>query len=74
MSLFDKTEEKVPEPAYILEKPLTCGFCGHTRFWRREAQLHTKLLSFFDLEWMNKTAACYVCERCGHIHWFLRQN
>ncbi len=71
MSLFEKNEEKGPGPAYINEKPLTCWFCGNQRFWKRESQLHTKLMTFFELEWMNKTASCYVCEHCGYIHWFL---
>jgi predicted nucleic-acid-binding Zn-ribbon protein len=68
MSLFQKKE---PEPAYVLGKPLTCGICGHARFWQREAQLHTGIATFFNLEWAEKSATCVVCENCGYIYWFL---
>ncbi len=71
MALFQKKEEREPEPAFILDRPLKCAFCGQTTFWKRESQLHTKLLTFFELEWMNKTATCYVCSHCGHVHWFI---
>ncbi|HYK89199.1 MAG TPA: hypothetical protein VE398_10540 [Acidobacteriota bacterium] len=71
MSLFEKRKVKEPEEVFILEAQLKCGICSRTKFWKRESQLHTKLLTFFELEWMNKTATCYVCAHCGHVHWFL---
>ncbi len=73
MSLFEK-KEKEPEPAYIMGKPLKCTFCGYERFWQRKAQLHTELLTFFNLEWTNKSAICFVCDHCGLIQWFLPRN
>lgn len=24
-----------------------------------------------NFDWANPTAVCYVCDRCGYIHWFL---
>ncbi len=50
---------------------IRCEICHHTRFFEREAQLNTAVMSFFDLDWLNKSARCLVCERCGYIHWFL---
>ena len=35
--------------------------CGHDRFWQREAQLHTGLATFFNLEWAQTSAVCIVC-------------
>jgi hypothetical protein len=28
-------------------------------------------MTFFGLDWANRTARCLVCERCGYVHWFL---
>ena len=50
---------------------IRCEICRHTRFYERQAQLNTAVLSFFDLDWLNKSARCLVCEQCGYIHWFL---
>ena len=68
MSLFQKKE---PETVMVLGQTLHCGICQHTRFWHREGQLHTGVATFFQLEWINPTAHCYVCEHCGYIYWFL---
>jgi uncharacterized protein len=64
--------ESVPD--YTLEiagAPLRCQHCGHRHFLEKKAQLNTSLLTFFDLDWLNRSAMLYVCCRCGLIHWFL---
>lgn len=68
MALFGKNE---PEPATVAGVVLRCEICKHDRFWHRRAQLHTAVASFFDLEWIQPSADCYVCAQCGYIHWFL---
>lgn len=50
---------------------LTCLICKNDGFWQKEAQLNTAVASFFNLDWTNPSAICYVCDNCGHIHWFL---
>ena len=55
----------------VAGKVLRCLVCGHEEFARRDAQLNTAMASFFNLDWANKSAVCFVCDRCGHIHWFL---
>ncbi len=50
---------------------LTCKHCGNTRFVYRDALLNTKGLTFFDLDWLNKSADVFVCARCGFLHWVL---
>jgi len=52
-------------------RPLTCGHCGSVDFEEREAQLNTAMATFFNVDWANRTATCFVCLRCGHIEWFL---
>jgi hypothetical protein len=34
--------------------------------------MNTTGFMFFDLDWLNKSATCYICDDCGYIHWFLK--
>lgn len=67
MSLF-KSE---PISVQVHGRELSCLVCGHDCFHKREAQLNTAAASFFNFDWANSTGVCYVCARCGYIHWFL---
>lgn len=49
---------------------LKCLVCGQNEFVETKAQLNTRGASFFNLDWLNKSARCYVCDACGYIHWF----
>lgn len=51
---------------------LRCQVCDYTRFFRREAGLHTGAPSFFGQDWAHSTATCFICEQCGYVHWFVR--
>jgi hypothetical protein len=55
----------------VQDKSLVCQICGYGGFWKRDAQLNTAGMSFMNLDWLNRTARCYVCARCGYVHWFL---
>ena len=68
MGLFDKKE---PETIIVSGHALVCPICDGVLFWKREAQLNTSVVSFFNLDWANKTASCFVCAECTHISWFL---
>lgn len=50
---------------------LRCHHCEHDRFSRRMSLLNTAGLTLLDLDWANRSATCFVCERCGFVHWFL---
>ena len=69
MSLF-KSE---PISVEIQGRELNCLVCGHDCFHKREAQLNTAAASFLNFDWANPTGVCYVCAKCGYIHWFLPQ-
>jgi predicted nucleic-acid-binding Zn-ribbon protein len=58
-------------PVRVQGKYLRCVHCGATRFVRRQAQLHTPFMTFFNLDWLNKTAEIFVCTTCGRLEWFL---
>jgi hypothetical protein len=69
------SDPKQAEEVRILDgEPLKCCVCQHARFRSRDAMLNTKGATFFQVEWLNRTANCYVCERCGFVHWFLRDE
>ena len=68
MGLVSNSE---PQPATVAGFVLRCEICKHDRFWHRSTQLHTAVASFFNLEWTQPSADCYVCAQCGYIHWFL---
>ncbi len=68
MGLFKREETVTVE---ILGQHLVCLVCKSDRFQLREAQLNTAVASFFNLDWANTSAVCYVCKQCGYIHWFL---
>jgi predicted RNA-binding Zn-ribbon protein involved in translation (DUF1610 family) len=53
---------------------LRCPVCGHDLFWKRQTLLNTPGLTLLGVEWANKQADNYVCDRCGHILWFLRET
>ncbi|MDI6817249.1 MAG: hypothetical protein QME41_08695 [Actinomycetota bacterium] len=68
MGVFSKKEAEKQRVAGI---ELQCEVCKNDRFWHRQAQLNTAAATFFNFDWANATADCYVCEKCGYIHWFL---
>ena len=49
---------------------IACTVCGHDRFVRSEAQLHTAGLTFFQIEWLGRDATVLVCDQCGFLLWF----
>lgn len=63
------TEE--PQPIDVNGKSLRCTVCSHNLFWMREAMLNTQVRTFFNLDWSDKNATCFICAECTHIHWFL---
>lgn len=68
MGIFGQDE---PEGVTVLDRPLRCLACGNGTFYKRKAQLHSGIATFFGLEWTAPTCTCVVCSACGHVHWFL---
>ena len=50
---------------------LSCQVCGGLLFGRREVKMTTTGMTFFDLDWMNKSADGVICVRCGFVHTFM---
>lgn len=68
MSIF-KTAE--PQSVEVKGHILKCPVCNNATFYSRKAQLNTSLATFFNLDWANRSATCFVCADCTHISWFL---
>jgi predicted nucleic-acid-binding Zn-ribbon protein len=74
MGLFGKEEPETIELEALNGKSLKCQVCGNGTFWQRDAQLHTGVASFFNVEWASPTCTCVICSSCGFIHWFFPQR
>lgn len=51
-------------------KRIACPLCANTEFVARKIMLNTRKLTFFNLDFLNKTATTYKCLRCSHLLWF----
>lgn len=68
MKLFKKSE---PQTIEVKGHQLRCPVCNNTTFYLRRALLNTPVATFFDFDWANRSASCFVCSECTHISWFL---
>ncbi|NYG55168.1 hypothetical protein [Nocardioides perillae] len=50
---------------------LACHVCGGLLFARREVKMTTTGMTFFDLDWLNRSAEGVICVRCGFVHTFM---
>jgi hypothetical protein len=55
---------------YVNDAQLRCHVCAGEHFRKREGLLNTQWLTLFRLEWLNESAQCICCVRCGYTHWF----
>jgi hypothetical protein len=68
MAAFGK---KDPEIVQVAGHNLRCPVCNNDHFYSRRAQLNSAVATFFNLDWANRSATCFVCSNCTHISWFL---
>ena len=67
MPIFGKEEPQVVD---VHGRALRCLVCEHDTFFKRQAQLHGRMASLFNVEWTAPTCDCVVCSQCGYVHWF----
>jgi predicted nucleic-acid-binding Zn-ribbon protein len=78
MSFFDAVRASfrgsgkggVPQPYAAGGRKITCPHCSNDRFTRRKAMLNTRLATFFELDWVNRSSIALVCSNCSMIQWF----
>jgi hypothetical protein len=58
-------------PVMVQGRPLRCNVCANRSFRARQIRLETAMQTLLDLDAWNGIADCAICERCGHIHWFI---
>lgn len=47
-----------------------CPHCGRDVFESKEVLLNTRGLTFFKLDWLNRSATALVCVKCGLVQIF----
>lgn len=61
-----------PSPIEIEGHPFKCLVCANEKFHRRKSHLDTALVGDMNPVWTDASAYCLVCDRCGHLEWFLQ--
>ena len=51
-------------------RTVVCTHCGHDLFESKEILLNTRGLTFFKLDWLNRSAMALVCANCGLVQLF----
>lgn len=51
-------------------KLISCSQCGNARFYKSKAQLNTKDMTVWRLDYLDKSAKTLQCKKCGFILWF----
>ncbi len=64
------SNERKGERYQVAGKPVVCPHCGGERFASREILMNTRGATFFNFDWLNKTAAALTCTTCSRIEWF----
>ena len=49
---------------------VTCPHCKHYEFKEGYAQMNTAGMTFFKLDWLNRSVTTLTCSNCGRIQWF----
>jgi predicted nucleic-acid-binding Zn-ribbon protein len=71
--LFDSTTTEHFTHRYQIQgKSVICPQCGHNEFDQGSILLNTPGMTFFGLDWANRTATVLSCRQCGRIEWFMR--
>ena len=72
MGLFSKEEPK--QIKLRTGAQLYCTVCKFELFFERSAPLHSRGATLFNFAWMSPVCECWVCGRCGFVHWFLGEK
>jgi len=67
MTRFSKRK---PDTVMVKDRKLICPVCDNDQFIETRAQMNTAVASFFDLDFANKSARCFVCSECTYVFWF----
>ena len=68
MKFFKKPE---PETVQVKGNDLICPVCSGDHFWTRSVQMNSAVSTFFNLDWTDRSATCFICADCTYVFWFL---
>jgi len=51
-------------------RTVVCTHCGHDLFESKDILLNTRGLTFFNLDWLNRSAMALLCANCGLVQIF----
>jgi predicted nucleic-acid-binding Zn-ribbon protein len=72
--IFDSTKEDTdPHTFQQAGKTIVCAHCGNVQFVKKRILLNTPGMTFFKLDWANKTATTLMCTTCSQILWFMNE-
>jgi hypothetical protein len=54
----------------IAGRDVRCPHCAHDLFEARDILLNTRGMTFFRLDWLNRSATALVCANCGLVQLF----
>jgi hypothetical protein len=75
LGFFDRPQRArndIPARYQTAGRDIHCTHCGGDTFALRTALLNTPGMTFFDLDWANRTATVLVCAHCSHLEYFLQ--
>lgn len=55
----------------VFGKKLVCPICDNDTFQTRETLMNTGGMALFNLEFANKSADNFICDKCGYVYWFM---
>lgn len=70
----DNLDQDEPVERTLQGHKLKCPICGNPKFWKRKNLMNKPGMTFWGLDWANRQAENYVCDTCGYIMWFLREE
>lgn len=70
----DNLDQDEPVERTLQGHNLKCPICGNPKFWKRKTLMNKPGMTLWGLDWANRQAENYVCNTCGYIMWFLREE
>jgi predicted nucleic-acid-binding Zn-ribbon protein len=67
-------ESQEPQTYNVKGIDLKCPICNNDHFRTRKVLLNTTAMSFFNLDWANRNATCFICTNCTYIMWFFGED
>lgn len=64
--------DSAPSRFSVGDRMVTCHHCGGQKFTSKEVLFNTRGLTFFNLDWLNRSATALVCTNCTLVQLFMQ--